>query len=692
MQRQPLAARHRHRIAAGLPFVESLARRVASSMPHSIELGDLVQDGMIGLIDAACRFDEDRGIKFETFAERRVRGAMIDALRRDAWPRGVRRQRRELEAAREELRRELGAEPSLADSPRASARTKRASAAPSSASTRSNRRRRSRPARTSTARRCRPRSCRPSRSRPTAAYEEHEVRDRVRAAIASLPPRERKVIGLYYYGEATMKQIGAEIGVNESRVSQLHARAVQRLRKALGADCPTEARSARRSCRSRARCGGCVWPKRKCRTNPAWCCSTAHRSPRCAKDGRPPEDRGGTSGTDRGGDDSATMSRCVVRGCVIRETYSNSDPGSRIPHLRISARGSVQHLLRHAQQILQPERLGEPAAAGLLEEPLGVGAGDIAGDEEDAARHRGIDGRQLAVERRTVQPAASSDRRRSDRRGRSVSALERLYAIAGAIDEKTGIGQRLGDSGAERRFIFDDQRRGSDADVAGRRALFRRSRDRRLERPDADRQLDVERGAAPRLGLDGDAPAMLLDDRVRDGQTEARALPDLFRREKRIENLRLHVLGHTRAVVVDLEDHRVAIGVVPGADDQRAAAVRAEHGLLRVDDQVQQHLLDLVRIGKHFAGVPTASASRMLMLLMRCSYERSAKRFAHDLVEVHHRARRVTLAGERQEIAHDLGRALRLAQDRFETALGLLDRPIVARAARPTSGWSRADC
>src|SRR6188472_4001824 len=115
MQRQPLAHDQRERIAAGLPFVESLARRVASSMPHSIELGDLVQDGMLGLIDAACRFDEARGIKFETFAERRVRGAMIDALRRDAWPRGVRRQRRQLEAAREQLRRELGAEPSLAD-------------------------------------------------------------------------------------------------------------------------------------------------------------------------------------------------------------------------------------------------------------------------------------------------------------------------------------------------------------------------------------------------------------------------------------------------------------------------------------------------------------------------------------------------------------------------------------------------
>jgi RNA polymerase sigma factor for flagellar operon FliA len=236
MQRQPLAARHRDRIAAGLPFVESLARRVASSMPHSIELSDLVQDGMIGLIDAACRYDEGRGIKFETFAERRVRGAMIDALRRDAWPRGVRRQRRELEAAREQLRRELGAEPSLAD----------LAARMGSDETRLGRT----IVRINTIESTSPlasgdgmdnASLPPALvpSEPTApdkAFEEQEVRDRIRAAIASLPPRERRVIGLYYYGEATMKQIGAEIGVNESRVSQLHARAIQRLKKALGAD------------------------------------------------------------------------------------------------------------------------------------------------------------------------------------------------------------------------------------------------------------------------------------------------------------------------------------------------------------------------------------------------------------------------------------------------------------------------
>src|SRR3990167_7249686 len=111
----PVAAHQSRRIVAGIPFVEALARRVAATMPNSIDIGDLVQDGVIGLMDAAHRFDEARGIKFETFAERRVRGAMIDALRRDAWPRGVRRVRRELEAARESLRRELGVEPTLSD-------------------------------------------------------------------------------------------------------------------------------------------------------------------------------------------------------------------------------------------------------------------------------------------------------------------------------------------------------------------------------------------------------------------------------------------------------------------------------------------------------------------------------------------------------------------------------------------------
>src|SRR4051812_16530153 len=240
MQRQPLVASQRERIAAGVPFVESLARRVASSMPHSIELGDLVQDGMLGLIDAAYRYDEARGIKFETFAERRVRGAMIDALRRDAWPRGVRRQRRELETAREELRRELGAEPSLAD---LAARVGSDEARLGRTIVRINTIESTSPlsAGEHVDNASLPPALVPSEPQsPHKAYEQQEVRDRIRAAIASLPPRERKVIGLYYYGDATMKQIGAEIGVNESRVSQLHARAVSRLKKALGAECFAE--------------------------------------------------------------------------------------------------------------------------------------------------------------------------------------------------------------------------------------------------------------------------------------------------------------------------------------------------------------------------------------------------------------------------------------------------------------------
>ena len=234
MRAQPVAASQNRRIVASLPFVESLARRMAASMPNSIDVGDLVQDGVLGLIDAANRFDEDRGIKFETFAERRVRGAMIDALRRDAWPRGVRRQRRELDAAREELRRELGHEPSMADlAARVGSDEKRLSRT----IVRINTIESTSPMATGEHmdESSLPPALVPSEpDAPDAAYEKLETRERVRAAIQSLPWRERKVIGLYYYGEVTMKQIGAEIGVNESRVSQLHARAIRRPRDALG--------------------------------------------------------------------------------------------------------------------------------------------------------------------------------------------------------------------------------------------------------------------------------------------------------------------------------------------------------------------------------------------------------------------------------------------------------------------------
>lgn len=241
MQRQPVTEGQRDRITAAVPFVEALARRVASSMPNSIDLSDLVQDGMLGLMDAAHRFDESRGIKFETFAERRVRGAMIDALRRDAWPRGVRRMRRQLEAAREDLRRELGHEPSMAD---LAARVGSDEARLSRTIVRINTIESTSPLATADQadEGMLPPVLLPSEPpSPDRAYEQVEVKERVRAAMAQLPARERRIIGLYYFGEVTMKQIGAEIGVNESRVSQLHARAMQRLRKVLAPAAEVEA-------------------------------------------------------------------------------------------------------------------------------------------------------------------------------------------------------------------------------------------------------------------------------------------------------------------------------------------------------------------------------------------------------------------------------------------------------------------
>lgn len=230
---QPLRDDQQERVLASRTFVEALARRLAASMPGGVDVGDLVQDGMIGLIDAMHRFDEERGIRFETFAERRVRGAMIDALRKDAWPRGVRRQRRDLEAARESLRTSNGgAEPSIADLAAhlgtdaerlgrtilriTTIEATSAAAAPDQSQADL------------------PAGCVPSAPpSPDENYQATERRQRLGRAMAGLDARDRQLLTLYYFRNATMKEIGSALSVNESRVSQLHARALTRLKQAL---------------------------------------------------------------------------------------------------------------------------------------------------------------------------------------------------------------------------------------------------------------------------------------------------------------------------------------------------------------------------------------------------------------------------------------------------------------------------
>ena len=235
------------------------------------------------------------------------------------------------------------------------------------------RRRRSRPASTSTRARCRPRSCRPSPNRPTRAYEKLETRDRVRAAIQSLPWRERKVIGLYYYGEVTMKQIGAEIGVNESRVSQLHARAIRRLREALGemgpqqvaemraalvafaTEKPTMAKAARARSRRSSAADGAPTPASCCAYKPR----AAQASPRAAR---------------------------RRRSLAARELAGREQVGSR--RARMTRRATQrQHRLARVRS-RSPSRNGFASQRQPLSSRncLGVGAGDVAGDEDDAPR------------------------------------------------------------------------------------------------------------------------------------------------------------------------------------------------------------------------------------------------------------------------------------------------------------------
>ncbi len=216
-----------------LVFVELIARSMAPRFPSSVDVGDLIQEGILGLIDAAQRFDPARGIPFKTFAERRVKGAMIDSLRRDSWPRGVRQQRRRLIETREELAWQNGEAPSDAEV-----------AAAHEISVEKLRKTQTRINIIEALGAGREQyasleglppgiSPRPDVS-AEASLEASQNAWIVRAAIASLPnPRHRQVLCFYYWHGLTMKQLGQELSVNESRASQLHAEAVRKLRVAL---------------------------------------------------------------------------------------------------------------------------------------------------------------------------------------------------------------------------------------------------------------------------------------------------------------------------------------------------------------------------------------------------------------------------------------------------------------------------
>jgi RNA polymerase sigma factor for flagellar operon FliA len=219
------------------PLVKYVAGKVAVGMPHNVEFDDLVGFGVFGLLDAIDKFDPDKNVKFKTYAVTRIRGAIFDELRSIDWvPRSVRQKTREVEEAIGTLEAQLGRTAtdqeiaislgmdedeflktmmkisgtsvlSLNDVWFSGDENDKVSIGDGIES--------------------------PSSLNPDVIVEKDEIRRVIVDAINELPDKEKKILVLYYYEDLTLKEIGKVLDVTESRVSQLHTKAILRLRAKL---------------------------------------------------------------------------------------------------------------------------------------------------------------------------------------------------------------------------------------------------------------------------------------------------------------------------------------------------------------------------------------------------------------------------------------------------------------------------
>ena len=215
------------------PLVKFVAGRVGAGLPNSVDSGDLVSAGVFGLIDAVGRFDPARGVKCETFAVPRIRGAVFDGLRSLDWvPRSVRSRAREVENAFQDLEGKMGRGPTdeeLAVHLKISA-TEFQKWLASIASTTVG------PLDRALVAGVEPRALTGDvPDSPAALVEEGEVKRLVKVELRRLPEREKLVLTLYYDEGLTLSEIGSILGVTESRVSQIHTKAVLHLRARLSA-------------------------------------------------------------------------------------------------------------------------------------------------------------------------------------------------------------------------------------------------------------------------------------------------------------------------------------------------------------------------------------------------------------------------------------------------------------------------
>ena len=219
-------------VMAHVDLVRSLANQLGRRLPAHVEKSELVSVGVLGLIEAAQRYQPDLGVPFDAFARRRIHGAMLDALRRlDHVPRSVRRLKRDVDSTLTELRQQLGREPLSTEIASALGVTEEkyntildelrwADLAVVDASG-------DRSADDLISVALDPESA------PDLRLERRELHTCLVRALAELPERERQILALSYQEELTLAEIGQVIGVGESRVSQLRAQAISRLRSQL---------------------------------------------------------------------------------------------------------------------------------------------------------------------------------------------------------------------------------------------------------------------------------------------------------------------------------------------------------------------------------------------------------------------------------------------------------------------------
>lgn len=212
------------------PLVKRIANHMIAKLPPSVEVDDMIQVGMIGLMDALSRYEEAPGAQFETYAAQRIRGAMLDELRQMDWlPRGARKSMRQIDAAVHTLQQRSGRAPTETEIA-SELKVPIAEYQQMLLEGRGTQLIHYEDFMEDGDDDFLERNCADSNADPLANLLDGNLRDVLIDAIANLPEREKTLMGLYYEQELNFKEIGAVLGVSESRVCQIHNQAVSRLR------------------------------------------------------------------------------------------------------------------------------------------------------------------------------------------------------------------------------------------------------------------------------------------------------------------------------------------------------------------------------------------------------------------------------------------------------------------------------